>query len=176
MGCAPRWPPAPLARRASSLRDAAMTPCVWRLRGRSGAHYTVDVDHEDLVRRVRDVTGGEGVDIVINTTGAGTSTVEQGLAAAGRVATIVISDAGNETMRESSFGRRELTIKSSNGHSYRSCERALELIGSGEVLVAALSNPPFGLDHASDAIGRRPGRSCSRFRQRHPDASADVDV
>jgi threonine dehydrogenase-like Zn-dependent dehydrogenase len=145
---------------------------------RIGAHYTVDVDREDLVTRVRDVTGGEGVDIVINTTGAGSSTIEQGLAAAGRVATIVISDAGNEAMRESSFGRRELTIKSSNGHSYRSCERALDLIGSGEVPVAELSTAPFGLDQASEAIDAVEGLvdRAVVFASVVPTLRRDVDV
>jgi threonine dehydrogenase-like Zn-dependent dehydrogenase len=119
---------------------------------RVGAHYTVDVERDDLAARVRDATGGEGVDVVINVTGAGGNTIEQGLAAAARIATIVISDAGNEILRESSFGRRELTIKSANGHSFRSCERALQMIASGEAPVAELSTPPFGLDRASEAI------------------------
>jgi threonine dehydrogenase-like Zn-dependent dehydrogenase len=119
---------------------------------RVGAHHTVDVERDDLVARVRDATGGEGVDVVINVTGAGSDTIEQGLAAAARIATLVISDAGNETLHEASFGRRELTIKSSNGHSYRSCEQALQLIASNSVPVAELSAPPFGLDQASEAI------------------------
>jgi len=119
---------------------------------RVGAHYTVDVEQEDLVARVKDVTGGEGVDIVINITGAGTNTVEQGLGAAAKVATVVISDAGKETIDEASFGRRELTLKSSNGHSYRSCERAIDMIASGEVDVAALSVPPYPLNRAGEAI------------------------
>ncbi|MBV8719169.1 MAG: alcohol dehydrogenase catalytic domain-containing protein [Chloroflexi bacterium] len=117
-----------------------------------GAHHTVDVEREDLVTRVKDVTGGEGVDVVINITGAGTNTVEQGLAAAAKVATVVISDAGKESVSEASFGRRELTLKSSNGHSYRSCERAIDMIAAGEVDIAALSVPPYGLDQAATAI------------------------
>jgi threonine dehydrogenase-like Zn-dependent dehydrogenase len=119
---------------------------------RIGAHHTVDVEREDLVSRVQDFTGGEGVDVVINITGAGTNTVEQGLGAAAKVATVVVSDAGKETFKEASFGRRELTIKSSNGHSYRSCERAIAMIASGEVDIGALSVPPYTLDRAATAI------------------------
>ena len=119
---------------------------------RIGAHHTVDVDQEDLVARVKDLTGGEGVDVVINITGAGTNTLEQSLGAAAKVATVVMSDAGKETINEASFGRRELTLKSSNGHSYRSCERAIDMIASGEVDVEALSVPPYPLDKASEAI------------------------
>jgi threonine dehydrogenase-like Zn-dependent dehydrogenase len=119
---------------------------------RVGAHYTVDVEQEDLVARVKDITGGDGVDIVVNITGAGSHTVEQGLAAASKVATIVISDAGKETVGEASFGRRELTIKSANGHSYASCEQAIAMIASGEFPIAELSTKPYGLDQAAEAI------------------------
>jgi threonine dehydrogenase-like Zn-dependent dehydrogenase len=121
---------------------------------RVGAHHTVDVEQENLLARVRDVTGGEGVDVVINITGAGADTLEQGLAAAATVATIVISDAGKEVLREASFGRRELTLKSANGHSFRSCERAIDMIASGELrtLIAELSQPAYGLNQAQQAI------------------------
>ena len=119
---------------------------------RIGAHHTVNVEQEDLVARVMDATGGEGVDVIINITGAGTNTLEQGLATAAKVATVVISDAGKEALSEASFGRRELTLKSSNGHSYRSCERAIAMIASGEVDVASLSTAPYGLNQAAEAI------------------------
>ena len=69
-----------------------------------------------------------------------------------KVATLVISDAGKESVSEASFGRRELTIKSANGHSYRSCERAIQMIASGEFPIGDLSVPPFGLNQASQAI------------------------
>jgi threonine dehydrogenase-like Zn-dependent dehydrogenase len=68
------------------------------------------------------------------------------------VATLVISDAGKEMFKEASFGRRELTIKSANGHSYRSCERAIAMIASGEFPIAELSAPAYGLNEASKAI------------------------
>ena len=133
---------------AGLTRDASRLAIARRV----GAHHTVDVQQQDLVTRVRDLTGGEGVDVVINITGAGTDTLEQGLAAATTVATIVISDAGKETLREASFGRREVTIKSANGHSFRSCERAIQMIASGEFPIAELSQSPYGLDQASQAI------------------------
>jgi len=119
---------------------------------RVGAHHTVDVEHEDLVARVMDLTGGEGVDIVVNITGSGTNTIEQGLASTGKVATLVVSDAGKETFAEASFGRRELTIKSANGHSYASCERAIQMIASGDFPIAELSTEPYPLNQAAQAI------------------------
>jgi threonine dehydrogenase-like Zn-dependent dehydrogenase len=119
---------------------------------RVGAHYTVNVESEDLVSRVRDITAAEGVDIVVNITAAGSDTIEQGLACASTVATMVISDAGKETLREASFGRRELTIKSANGHSYAACEQAIAMIASGLYPIAALSTEPYALNQASEAI------------------------
>ena len=133
---------------AGLTRDASRLAVARRV----GAHHTVDVEQDDLVTRVRDATGGEGVDVVINITGAGADSLEQGLAAAATVATIVISDAGQETLREASFGRRELTLRSANGHSFRSCQRALEMIASGEFPIETLSHPPYRLDQAALAI------------------------
>ena len=119
---------------------------------RLGAHHTVDVEREDLVARVKDITGGEGVDVVINITGAGTNTVQQGLACAGTLATIVLSDAGEERLDLAWFGRRDLVIKSSNGHSYESVEQAIQMIVSGEFPIAELSTTPYPLNQASEAI------------------------
>ena len=36
-----------------------------------GATHTIDVESEDLVSRVKDITGGDGVDVVVNVTGGG---------------------------------------------------------------------------------------------------------
>jgi threonine dehydrogenase-like Zn-dependent dehydrogenase len=119
---------------------------------RLGAHVTVDVEKEDLVEVVKETTKGEGVDVVINITGAGTKTAEQSLACAAKVATIVLSDPGNESIELRSFGRRELTIKSSNGHSYESVERAIQMIASGDYPIAELTAPAYCLDQASEAI------------------------
>jgi threonine dehydrogenase-like Zn-dependent dehydrogenase len=119
---------------------------------RVGAHFTIDVEKEDLVDRVRQITGGEGADVVLNITGAGTKTAEQSLACAAKVATIVLSDAGDETIALKSFGRRELTIKSSNGHSYASVEAAISMIASGDYPIAELTAPPYTLDQASQAV------------------------
>ena len=100
-----------------------------------------------------DATGGEGVEVVINITGAGTNTLEQGLATSrqSRHASSFRMP-GKESLSEASFGRRELTLKSSNGHSYRSCERAIAMIASREVDVASLSTAPYGLNQAAEAI------------------------
>lgn len=119
---------------------------------RVGAHYTVDIEAEDLVARVKDITGGEGVDVAINITGAGTNSVEQAIACTAKIATMVISDAGKEMMPTFGFGRRELTVKFSNGHSYQSVERAIAMIASGEYPIEQLSTKPYPLSKASEAV------------------------
>jgi threonine dehydrogenase-like Zn-dependent dehydrogenase len=110
-----------------------------------------------MVARVHEITGGEGADVVINCSGAGTTSTMDGLAAAAKVATIVVSDAGRETIDVGAFGRRELTIKSANGHSYQSVERAIQMIASGDYPIAELTAPPYTLDRASEAIDAAAG-------------------
>jgi threonine dehydrogenase-like Zn-dependent dehydrogenase len=138
---------------AGLSRDASRLEIARRI----GAHHTLDVEQEDLVGRVRELTGGDGVDVVINCSGGGTHTTMDALAAAAKVATIVVSDAGRESIEVGAFGRRELTIRAANGHSYQSVERAIQMIASGDYPIEALTAPPYTLDRAAEAIDAAAG-------------------
>jgi threonine dehydrogenase-like Zn-dependent dehydrogenase len=121
-----------------------------------GADATIDVDAEDAVERVRELTGGEGIDVVIDcTSGAGTAPILVGIQTLRRRAgTLLIQ---GELDAFPGFPIRELTekaitIKSARGHSYRACELALAQLASRRFPLDLLTTHTFGLDQVDEAI------------------------
>lgn len=123
-----------------------------------GATHTIDVENEDLITRVTDATGGEGVNVVVNVSGGGSTTVADSIAVAGKRCTVVLAAAGKETINVGTFGRRKLVIKQANGHSYQSVERAIELIASGKLPMEDISTHTFPMSRAAEAIDAVAGR------------------
>lgn len=126
-----------------------------------GADYTIDVDNEDLVERVREYTGGEGVNVVVNVTGGGHNTVADSIAVASKRCNIVLAAAGHETIDVGTMGRRKISIKQANGHSYKSVELAIQFIASGKLPMQDISTHTFPLDRALEAIDTVAGKGAA---------------
>jgi threonine dehydrogenase-like Zn-dependent dehydrogenase len=116
-----------------------------------GADHTVNIEAEDLVSRVKDITGGAGADVVVNASG-GRGAVAQALAVAGKRSTIVLAAPGNEDISVGSIGRRNVVMKWAHGHSYASVELAIQMIASGRYPLDEISTHTFDLDHVAEAI------------------------
>lgn len=121
-----------------------------------GADHVIDVTQEDALSRVKDITGGRGVDVVLDcTAGAGTAPVLLGIdALKRREGTMVVQ---GEVAAFPDFPLKKLTeksiaLKSARGHSYRSCELALEQLASGRFPLERLSTHSFGLADTDRAI------------------------
>jgi threonine dehydrogenase-like Zn-dependent dehydrogenase len=133
-------------------RDAARLELAKTL----GADHTIDVQAEDAAERIRQITGGAGVDVVLDcTAGAGTAPVLLGIDALKRRAgTIVIQ--GEMTafpdFPVKKVTEKAITIKSARGHSYRSCELAVAQLASRRFPLEALSTHSFGLSEVDRAI------------------------
>src|SRR5207237_2820061 len=89
-----------------------------------GADATIDVEHEDSLARIQEITGGRGVDVVIDcTSGAGTAPILLGLEAAKRRgATMVVQAEGNQEFPSFPIGRitrKVMTLTSARARSYR---------------------------------------------------------
>jgi threonine dehydrogenase-like Zn-dependent dehydrogenase len=116
-----------------------------------GAHVTVDVESDDLVARVKDATGGDGADVVVNVSG-GRGAVAEGIAVASKRSTVVLAAPGSEELNVGSIGRRNLTLKWAHGHSYASVELAIQMIASGKYPMEDISTHTFGLGQVDEAI------------------------
>jgi threonine dehydrogenase-like Zn-dependent dehydrogenase len=121
-----------------------------------GADHTIDVDSEDPVERVLELTGGVGVDIVLDcTAGAGTAPVLVGIDALKRRAGTMLVQGELASFPEfplKKLTEKAITIKSARGHSYRAVEFAVAQVASGRFPLHLLATHEFGLDDADRAI------------------------
>lgn len=125
-----------------------------------GADLTIDVEHEDPLDRIRQATGGEGVDVVLDcTAGAGTAPVLLGIDALKRRGGTLLIQGELKTFPDfpvKQLTEKAVTIKSARGHSYRACELALAQLASDRFPLDRLTTHTFGLhdvDRAVRAVG-----------------------
>jgi threonine dehydrogenase-like Zn-dependent dehydrogenase len=137
-------------------RDAARLKIAETL----GADAVIDVAQEDPLERIRELTGGRGVDVVLDcTAGAGTAPVLLGIEALKRRGgTLLIQGelAAFPDFPVKRLTEKAITIKSARGHSYRACELALAQLSSKRFPLELLTTHTFGLaetDRAIRAVG-----------------------
>jgi threonine dehydrogenase-like Zn-dependent dehydrogenase len=133
-------------------RDAARLELARTL----GADATIVVDDEDPLVRVRELTGDEGVDIVLDcTAGAGTAPVLLGIdALKRRGGTLLVQGelAAFPDFPLKKLTEKAITIKSARGHGYRAVELALEQLASRRFPLELLTTHEFGLSETDTAI------------------------
>ncbi len=123
---------------------------------RFGATHTINVEEEDLVDRVFDITGGEGADVVVEVTAYAVEPVAQSLLLARRGGTIVL--AGVKGMKEvpdfvsDRAVLKELTIRGALGVTSSAFRAAIDLIESREIDLSPMHTHSFPLSQAERAI------------------------
>ena len=121
-----------------------------------GADAVVDVEEEDPLARVRELTGGEGVDVVLDcTAGAGTAPVLLGIDALKRRAgTLLVQGeiAAFPDFPLKKLTEKAITIRSARGHSFRAVELALAQLASKRFPLHLLTTHEFGLGEVDRAI------------------------
>jgi len=126
-----------------------------------GADAVVDVQTEDALAIVHQLTRGRGVDIVIDcTVGAGTAPTLLGIEATKRRGgTMVVQGEGNQEFPSFPIGRltrKGMTLKSARGHSYQAVEQALHALASRRFPIEMMTTHSFGLaevDYAIKSVG-----------------------
>jgi threonine dehydrogenase-like Zn-dependent dehydrogenase len=121
-----------------------------------GAEYVIDVNKEDALARIKEITGGKGVDVVLDcTAGAGTSPVLLGIEALKRRGGTMVVQGEVERFPDFPIGRltvKAITIKSARGHSFRACELALQQLASKRFPLEKVTTHRFGLKDVDLAI------------------------
>jgi threonine dehydrogenase-like Zn-dependent dehydrogenase len=121
-----------------------------------GADHVIDVDAEDAMARVMEITGGNGVDVVLDcTAGAGTAPVLLGLEALKRRAGVMLVQGEMASFPDFPVGKltaKAITIRSARGHSHRACELALAQLASQRFPLALMTTHKFGLKDTDLAI------------------------
>jgi len=121
-----------------------------------GADYVIDVQKENALARIMEITGGKGVDVVLDcTAGAGTTPVLLGVdALKRRGGTIVVQGELAEfpNFPLAKITAKSITIKSARGHSYKACELALQQLASRRFPLDKVTTHTFGLKDVDLAI------------------------
>jgi threonine dehydrogenase-like Zn-dependent dehydrogenase len=121
-----------------------------------GADYTIDVQREDPLDRIMEITSGKGVDVVLDcSAGAGTMPILLGIDALKRKAgTIVVQGEMKEfpNFPLAKLTLKFVTVKSARGHSYKACELALQQLASRRFPLEKITTHTFGLKDVDLAI------------------------
>ena len=121
-----------------------------------GADYVINVQQEDPLERIMEITGGKGVDVSLDcTAGAGTIPVLLGIEALKRKGgTLLIQgemgDFPNFPLAK--VANKYITIKSARGHNYLSCELAMQQLASDRFPLDLITTHRFGLKDTDLAI------------------------
>jgi threonine dehydrogenase-like Zn-dependent dehydrogenase len=121
-----------------------------------GADYVINVQEEDPIQRINEITGGKGVDVVLDcTAGAGTAPILLGIEALKRKGGTMIIQGEMADFPNFPVGKmtvKYITLKSARGHSYKACELALEQLASKRFPIDMMTTHRFGLKDAEYAI------------------------
>ncbi|ANU64467.1 NAD(P)-dependent alcohol dehydrogenase [Muribaculum intestinale] len=120
-----------------------------------GATATINAAEEDTVERIKELTGGEGIDLSIETAGTEITT-RQAIEVARKGSTIVLvgySKTGELTLPISLFIDKELTFRSvfRYRHIY---PMAIEAVAKGRVNLKDIATHIFGLSEIQEAMDR----------------------
>jgi threonine dehydrogenase-like Zn-dependent dehydrogenase len=121
-----------------------------------GADYLIDVGKEDPLARINEITGGKGVDVVLDcTAGAGTLPILLGVDALKRRGGTMVVQGEMTEFPNFPIGRitaKAITIKSARGHSFKACELALQQLASKRFPLEKVTTHTFGLKDVDLAI------------------------
>jgi threonine dehydrogenase-like Zn-dependent dehydrogenase len=121
-----------------------------------GADYVIDVQKEDPLARIMEITGGKGVDVVLDcTAGAGTFPVLLGIEAMKRKGGTMVVQGEMGDFPNFPIGKmtvKFITLKSARGHSYRACEYALKQLASKRFPLEKVTTHKFALKDVDLAI------------------------
>ena len=135
-----------------TAKDAARLEVAKKL----GADYVIDVNAEDPLARINEITGGEGVDVSLDcTAGAGTIPILLGIEALKRKGgTLLIQGEVTEfpNFPIAKIANKYITVKAARGHNYQSCELALQQLNSDRFPLDLITTNRFGLKSVHEAI------------------------
>ncbi len=135
------------------LVSVDIVPARLALAERVGATAALNARTGDAVARIRDLTGGEGVDLAIEAVG-GVATRQAALASVRTGGTVVLLGLGEEmtSLNAVDIVNREVTIRGSYAYTYDDFVRAVELLGTG--LIRGEWARPYALE-AGPAVFRQ---------------------
>lgn len=126
-----------------------------------GADHTINIEEDDLLETVAELTGRHMADLVIDCASGGPSTVTSAVRLARKRGRVILGGRKGQPLAEFESDlliSKFLTVKGMRGHSYRSVEMALGIIASRRYPLEALSTHRFTLAETDEALRTLVGR------------------
>lgn len=121
-----------------------------------GADYVINVEEEDPLKRLNDITANEGVDVALDcTAGGGLSPVLFGIDALKRKGGTLLVQGEVSLFPDFPVGKianKYITVKAARGHNFLSCELALKQLGSERFPLDLITTHRMGLKDTDKAI------------------------
>lgn len=120
-----------------------------------GATHTINIDEEDLLETVADITGGLMADLVMDCSSGGPAAAISAIQLARKRGRIILG--GRSPDRKAEFDtdilvKKFLTVKGVRGHSYEAVELAIQIIASGRFPLERMCTHVFNLGEAHEAL------------------------
>jgi threonine dehydrogenase-like Zn-dependent dehydrogenase len=120
-----------------------------------GAHHTINVEEDDNLETVSELTNGHMADVVIDASSGGPATVMSAIYLARKQGRVILC--GQKKRRVPEFdsdvlSARFLTVKGMRGHSYQAVKLAVEIIASGRHRLDLMSTHQFALRETDEAL------------------------
>jgi len=140
----------------------------------AGAHHTIDVSRQDVVARIKEITGGVGASVVIDCTAMSRQAITQAFEAVCFGGTVVL--AGLKDMAPVEIVTDQivlggLTVKGGSGSTAESMETAVSYLNEGRVPTELLLGDVLSLDDFDEAMAllkrEHPTREAVRVTVRH---------
>ncbi len=121
-----------------------------------GAHHTIDVDNENAVQRVKELTGGRGADVVVDVSAYATQPVVDALSMVRPGGRVVLAGVKGFKAVEGFVSdlvvMKEIRILGAMGVTSTGYRSAIRLLESGRVPLARMHTHNFALEEAELAI------------------------
>ena len=121
-----------------------------------GADHTIDVDNEDPVKRVKELTNGRGADIVVDVSSYATKPVADALSMVRTGGTVVLAGVKGfravDNFVSDLVVMKEINIKGAIGVTSSGYKAAIRLIESRRVPLELMHTHDFALEDAALAI------------------------
>jgi len=132
-----------------------------------GADYTINVESEDVVSRVKEITNGIGANVVMDITSMSTLAVKQAFEMVSFMGTVLLAGLKNEAPVEIITDKivlNALTVRSGTGSTEQSMKTAVNLLNEGRIPTDVLLGEVLSLDNFDEAL--------TLLKREHPEREA----
>lgn len=122
---------------------------------RIGADHVIDVEAENVEDKVKELTGGDMADLVIDVASGGAETISTAIRLARKRGTVVIAAAKHKLAAgfdTDAIIAKHLTVKGVRGHSYHAVELAIDVMASNKYPLLEMCTHDFNLHQLEEAL------------------------